>query len=424
MHAPSVTRPLQRSLVRDRNFLRRMLLLTVSGVSGVVSARLMWLWYKLRKEPTAAVYFSTGASRIATIMRSRASLHSPSYVPPLWATSKWLNLLAFMIKQRLFSDFKLRRETITLDDGGTVSIDWANDETTAALPENAPIVICLHTVTGSGKSTVDYLRYAASKGWRSCVFNRRGHDQRLTTARFNVMGTVSDSSRQMDAVKKAWPNADFVGMIGISAGSGHLITYLGSEGTQCQVDAAASLCPAYSIDTAFQNLACQYPLVDKNILEDMKRTWLPDVAELLQKEREEVGEAATLAREKALKDCWEACDLHDFLYKSWPFAPRERSHESVDLQNIDEYMTLHNPMSWKDSLTIPVLLVNSEDDMVCLKENIPVDECQKSPLTALILTRFGTHIAYQETLVGTAPSYLHRVTFEFLDAARDVKLSA
>ena len=42
--------------------------------------------------------------------------------------------------------------------------------------------------------------------------------------------------------------------VGISAGSGLLVTYLGKEGEATPVRAAAALCPAYDITRAFRYL--------------------------------------------------------------------------------------------------------------------------------------------------------------------------
>ena len=57
-----------------------------------------------------------------------------------------------------------------LGDGGTVSIDYA--ECPPEMPKTAPIVIFLHTITGSAKETGYFMRYAVKRGWRTCVFNR------------------------------------------------------------------------------------------------------------------------------------------------------------------------------------------------------------------------------------------------------------
>jgi predicted alpha/beta-fold hydrolase len=81
-----------------------------------------------------------------------------------------------------FRSDQYTREVLTMPDGGTVSIDWA---ACPGLPDSAPVVIFLHTITGSATETGHFLRAATRRGWRSCVFNRRGHaGLSLSSARF------------------------------------------------------------------------------------------------------------------------------------------------------------------------------------------------------------------------------------------------
>ena len=58
------------------------------------------------------------------------------------------------------------RDTIICPDGGEVSLDWANDKISKNLPKDAPIIGILHTITGSARQNVGFMRYAASRGWR------------------------------------------------------------------------------------------------------------------------------------------------------------------------------------------------------------------------------------------------------------------
>ena len=50
---------------------------------------------------------------------------------------------------------------------------------------------------------------------------------RLTSPMFNLMGDAEDTRLMVDHVMDTWPAASYLAMVGISAGSGLLITYLG-----------------------------------------------------------------------------------------------------------------------------------------------------------------------------------------------------
>ena len=50
---------------------------------------------------------------------------------------------------------------------------------------------------------------------------------RLTSPKFNLMGDAEDTRLMVDHVMETWPASSYLAMVGISAGSGLLITYLG-----------------------------------------------------------------------------------------------------------------------------------------------------------------------------------------------------
>jgi len=340
---------------------------------------------------------------VLRILERCEELRNPRYLPTLWASDTWTNCGLFILKQLVDKSFlrseDYTREVLTMADGGTVSIDYSP---CPALAPDAPMVIFLHTITGSARETSHFMRYATRRGWRSCVFNRRGHAGiPLTSPSFNVMGEPSDTAAQVAAVVARHPEASYLAMVGISAGSGLLVTYLGKEGEHTPVQAAASLCPAYDITRAFSRLSINYPGVDAHILASMKRLFL--------NKNQEILKAADPA---AYSACVSAATIHQFLLAHWPFA---------GAPSLQAYFEQNNPMEWVGSVARPTLIINSEDDMVCLAENIREDIVSALPGALLLRTQRGSHIAFNEGLLGTG-NYLSRVTMDFLDAAMEVEM--
>jgi len=265
------------------------------------------------------------------------SLSNPAYIPTFWAAGAWSNLLLFTLKQ-LFDKSSLRtnkftREVIKLDDGGVVSIDFADD---AHLPSDAPFVIFLHTITGSALETGHYMRHATSRGWRSCVFNRRSHaGVPLTTPTFNVMGDTNDTKEQVRFVRERFPNS-YLAMVGVSAGSGLLFSYLGKEGNNTPINVAAALCPAYDIRRAFR-LAENYPQADKHILQSMKRLFIKQNEEILCSKSQET-----------YKSCLDSTTVHEFVKAHHPFA---------GFSSVEEYYQDSNPLEWINKVPPFVRLV-------------------------------------------------------------------
>ena len=275
---------------------------------------LAWREHARDPTPSAQTIYCKGDAQTSRIVSECASLHTPSFLPFLPFCNTWFNLVVFMLKNKIAQRLcivPLRRQCVDRPDGGRVAIDWSDDEVTRQLPRDAPIVCILHTVTGSAETNLPFLRYCASKGWRGCVFARRGHTVPLRTPTFNVMGDADDTAAQARLVREAFPECAFMGMVGVSAGSGLLVTYLGKEGDRTPVDAACSLCPAYDINTAFSRLYEQYPIVDRDILKSMKTLWLRDQPAMLLREEDKAARglpgARSLEELEGLRRSYRAC---------------------------------------------------------------------------------------------------------------------
>lgn len=343
------------------------------------------------------------AVQMEQIVAHCAELQQSTYIPTWFVPGAWANVILFVVKAKLvqlghqiFGYPRLIRENLRALDGAVLSIDYIEDKHTKSLPDDAPIVMVLHTISGSGPESIWFLREASRRGWRSCCFNRRGHVGRLVIPRFNLLGSMADTALQRKAVAKKWPQAKFFAMVGISAGSGLVVSYLGSSGHSSGIDAACSLCPAYDISKAFNYLHQQSPLVDRLILKGLKNRFIAPNRELL-----------AHTNSAALSNCEEATTLYQFLLAHAPFA---------GTTTVQEYMQRFNPMNHLEGISCPVLILNSEDDMVCRSENIREDLVSNMGGAVLVRSTHGSHCAYSEHWTGTG-SYLCRVTFDFLDAA-------
>merc|ERR1711874_764745 len=87
--------------------------------------------------------------------------------------------------------------------------------------------------------------------------------------------------------------------------------------------------------------------------------------------------------------------------------------------SVKEYYEDSNPMAWVGSIVRPLLIINSEDDMVCLPENIREDVVLDHGGALLLRTEKGAHIAFNEGALGQG-NYLSRVSLDFLESARNL----
>ena len=355
------------------------------------------------------------ALQMEAIVERCKELQHPCYIPPFWAFDPWVNVLWFMIKQKILTatfwmqhaflagaEPLLQRDHVILEDGETVSIDYYNDSMTQGLPDNAPIVCVLHTITGDGPSSIWYLQEAAKRGWRSCVFNRRGACRKLGRPVFNLMGCARDTKEQLAEVKKRFPDARFMGMVGISAGSGAIINFLGKEKHLARVDAACSLCPAYDIETAFTSLKQKYPLADGQILSSLKQRFVVKNETLLRQHNPDAVDALL-----------KADSVQEFFEEHIAFSGISEK----------EYWSICNPMNHVHGVSCPLLILNSNDDMVCMKDNINSTLPANEGGAILVQTSMGSHVAYCENSFGSG-SYLCRLSLDFLQAAMEVETHA
>ena len=346
------------------------------------------------------------AAKVDEIIDFAPSLKEPRYVPPPFARAPMANAALSVLKRKVAEPFgppfRTRTEIVPDGSGGELHLVWADNRATQDLPESAPVALILHTITGDAETMVPMMRAASKRGWRACVLLRRGHGGApLSEASpsFNVLGDVGDTTIQVSAARAACPRASFVGMVGISAGSGLLVSYCGQTGAAAAVDAAVSLCPAYDVREAFSSLGADSPLVERAMLSELRRVFLRG-----NEDRLRAHDAS------ALEACEAARSLDSFLEAHAPFALRRKGATA------DEYFAHSNPMRFIDGSRTPMLVLNANDDMVCRSENIRDDLVRSHPGYALVRTAKGSHIAFNEGFLGNR-CFMSRITFDFLDAA-------
>jgi len=175
------------------------------------------------------------ATHIERILKSDPSLREPNYNPPFWIFNSWINVFVFILKQK-WTKYRDRDQLIRTDvraeDGSRLYVDWLRGDE-GHLPSDAPLLLILPTISGDGPSHTYIMKEASRRGYRSCVLNRRGLSSKLETPRFNVMGDQHDTVLQVAHIKKRFQDSCFVGLIGLSGGSGLLVNYLGSVRYAC-----------------------------------------------------------------------------------------------------------------------------------------------------------------------------------------------
>jgi len=201
----------------------------------------------------------------------------------------------------------------------------------------------------------------------------------------------------VNQMRQKYPD-NFIGLAGISAGSGQVVSYIGKEGSNVQVNAAASLCPAWDISSAFRHLQQRHPWVDRYVTRGIVNHFLSPAHNQL----------ALSKMPEAVARSMKATSVGDFMEAAAPLA---------GCQNIDEFYQENNPMQFFTGNQIPCLVLNALDDFLCLKENIRYDVKDIVHNYVLAITDQGSHIAYNEGWKAQG-NYMWRVTLDFFETVK------
>ena len=404
-------------------------------------------WY-LAQRDTELVYPPRN-KRIQRIL-ARIETQLRSYLPPWWAPTSVLQLIVYgAVLARPPPSIRIVRKVMSVPDraydydagdtdgeeedregGSDVSLDWllhkddADDDGFGGTgaDDARPIIAVLPTITGKPRQYARLALSARARGYRVVVFNRRGHaGLRLRSARFNIMGDAHDCARMVAALHASYPRA-FLGMVGLSAGSGLVVRYLGEAGarahTRFGVGACVSISPGYNIAEAFARIDSDQPFYGRKLVEGIQRVFLKRNRDVL-----------AAADADAFAAAERATTMVGFIRAACPLM----GAGDTNAQGLEEYWKMSNPMEVAEQIRVPTLVINAMDDPICLPSNVEAhqhlfDRHPDMP-GLLVKTKLGSHCAFRETVGGGAGLGLRlgpepggdwsaRITLDFIDAVR------
>lgn len=322
------------------------------------------------------------------VVNACPALHN-DYRPTAWASNTHLQIGLLLLKEARAPKLAYEQsDVLTMADGGTTSVDWLG----LALGEQVPTVILLHTITGCGESIGSYSRYLHQKlGWRIAVCVRRGHGNLpLTAPQVNTLGSTDDLREQLSHIQQQLPQSPLYA-IGVSAGSGLLVRYLGEEEERTPIKAAFAYCPAYDTDVAFTRAA---PFYSAYMAKKLIRYFL-------EPNSHHFRELASF------KPCAQSRDLDEF---------HQHCYELAGFRDQQEFSQYSNPMRVIDGIRIPLMVLNSRDDPICSSQNIDDHAHAITGLEGgiLVVTARGSHCAHFEGWTGRP--WAHKLMAQYLAA--------
>ncbi|MFA5937830.1 MAG: alpha/beta fold hydrolase [Sinimarinibacterium sp.] len=310
--------------------------------------------------------------------------------PTPWLYNAHLQLLWLLLREALTPSLRYdRTDVLTMRDGGTTALDWLGLDEDATVPT----VVVLHSITGDAQSmrgiVADLRRQT---GWRIVLCTRRGHGGLpLTAPVLNTMGSTDDLREQLQRIHAHFPESPLYA-VGVSAGSALLVRYLGEEGGRSLIRAGIAYCPGYDISVAWSRVHRPYSRWMANRL---KRHFLePNFAMF--------GNLSTY------RLCLATRDIEQF---------HQHFYEIAGSANVADYLERSNPVLVFDGVAVPVLILNADDDPVCVIDNAldHVETIRHLPDAMLVRTARGSHCAFFEGWLAEA--WAHRLFARYLVAA-------
>ena len=260
---------------------------------------------------------------------------------------------------------------LTSDDGGIFSIHVYTD---SLVDDKTPTMILFHGLCGGYyASYMKSFAYAYRKsGYRVVKVNARGcADYGLNSKVFFCATHTKDHKLAIETVSLMFPSSKLFACA-FSLGANILFHYLEENPTT-----PLTACIAYSV-------AFNIPAVERHL-----STFIP----------------------KYTTNFVLAVFIKQFLYKNkamFDFLDWKSIDKSTTLQELDEQVVVKvfNYSSLKEyykaadcsrcvkHVTIPFLVVNAEDDLVCPKHTIAFKEIKENPNVALVLTQYGGHVGW------------------------------
>ncbi|RIZ65085.1 MAG: hydrolase [Methylococcales bacterium] len=270
----------------------------------------------------------------------------------------------------------LRRERLITPDHDFVDLDWYGEE-------HQPLVILLHGLSGSSKSTYinGLQRSLASHGFRSVVLNFRGCSGEYNhTARCYHSGETEDIHFLYQTLRLREPNTQMAA-IGFSLGGNVLLKWLGEQNDQLSLFAAVAVSVPLLLDACATKLDQGFSKVYRGYLLGELKVYIRDKYHYLQQlnKHEEANKLAQLGDLSKINSFWQYDDqvvakLHDF-------------------ESSQDYYQRSSSRQFLKAITVPTLLIQATDDPFMTASVIPeLDELSGS--VKLEQTTKGGHVGF------------------------------
>ncbi|TBU23780.1 AB-hydrolase YheT [Dichomitus squalens] len=286
------------------------------------------------------------------------------------------------------------RKLIRLLDGGTLSLDFTPPEDERRLPDDIPIIVTFHGLTGGSNEA--YVRAILAPacapveegglGYRAVVVNYRGcAGTPVTSEKLYHCGNTDDARQALMYISHRYPKAKLIGL-GFSLGANILVRYLAQEGEQSRLVAGCALgCPwdLHSVSYKLSNGAWVDRMYSRMLAENMTT--------LIKANKDVLANNPKLAKALPYLFSLPAPTLWDF-DRYYTYEEKTEELETLgafkDQGDFYRWASSHTALS---DVRVPLLAINADDDPIV--RDLPVG-IGGNPLVSLVVTRGGGHLGW------------------------------
>lgn len=329
------------------------------------------------------LYYYTCVVRKPWVISSSASMRTFLHVncgplveepfwPPIWCIGSNIQCLVSLVVQNFLPLLPLRRQVLTLSDGGTVALDWINED-------YPPPVVLFLTGLSSG-SQVYYMRtlvpLVAQMRCPCVVLNNRGQGG-LPLKNYRLVSALStgDLGEVVAAVRQRFPGGAVLA-VGYSMGGMLLSHYLLQTGDASQIDAGLSISAPFHLRSSYDNLMSWSTSYFINL-------YLANCLMSLIRRNVHVMGASGVIDVDWLLQCRTLYDF-DNRYTAPVFGFR----------NAMEFYSSASLNGKLSTVRRPLLYLLAADDAFGSPKTLPAAEIERSPWLTAVVTPRGGHLGF------------------------------
>ncbi|KAH9934794.1 AB-hydrolase YheT [Fomitopsis serialis] len=286
-------------------------------------------------------------------------------------------------------------------DGGTIGLDSTPPANERTLPDDTPIVVALHGLTGGSHES--YVRAILAPactpveqgglGYRGIVVNFRGcAGVPLTTPQMYSAGHTDDIRVAVMHIANRYPKARLLG-IGFSLGANVLTRYLAEEGTQSRLAAGCVVACPWDCSKNAAGLEHQWlhrTVYGKAMAQNLRR--------LLGRHANEIAKFPEHPLAKTLPEVLSNKPMSLTQFDAIVTRVVGGSSPPFPFPSAWDYYVWASSHEVLPNIRVPFLALNAEDDPVV--QVLPV-EAGGNPYVVFAVTEKGGHLGWFETVQST-----------------------